>query len=125
LNTPWKSALDPKNESQYAYQLYYLKGGEAANTGKGKIEDVGVKAVNDKTLKVELEKPTPYFTELTAFYTYMPVNKKVAEKNAKWYTNADENYVSNGPFKMAKWIAQRKTSYWRKTTSTGIKTLLS
>ncbi|MCY9216596.1 peptide ABC transporter substrate-binding protein [Bacillus haynesii] len=116
----WKWALDPKNESQYAYQLYYLKGGEAANTGKGKIEDVGVKAVNDKTLKVELEKPTPYFTELTAFYTYMPVNKKVAEKNAKWYTNADENYVSNGPFKMAKWkhggniVLEKNDQYWDK-----------
>ncbi len=120
----WKWALDPKNESQYAYQLYYLKGGEAANTGKGKIEDVGVKAVNDKTLKVELEKPTPYFTELTAFYTYMPVNKKVAEKNAKWYTNADENYVSNGPFKMAKW-KHSGNIVLEKTTSTGIKTLLS
>jgi ABC-type oligopeptide transport system substrate-binding subunit len=34
------------------------------NTGKGKIDDVGVKAVNDKTLKVELNNPTPYFTQL-------------------------------------------------------------
>jgi ABC-type oligopeptide transport system substrate-binding subunit len=35
----------------------YIKGAEAANTGKGKIDDVGVKAVNDKTLKVELNNP--------------------------------------------------------------------
>ncbi|TWK72859.1 Oligopeptide-binding protein OppA [Bacillus paralicheniformis] len=116
----WKWALDPKNESQYAYQLYYLKGGEAANTGKGKIDDVGVKAVNDKTLKVELEKPTPYFTELTAFYTYLPVNKKVAEKHPKWYTKADENYVSNGPFKLTSWkhsgniVLEKNDQYWDK-----------
>lgn len=76
----WKWALDPNNESQYAYQLYYIKGAEAANTGKGSLDDVAVKAVNDKTLKVELNNPTPYFTELTAFYTYMPINKKIAEK---------------------------------------------
>ncbi|NPC92188.1 peptide ABC transporter substrate-binding protein [Bacillus sp. WMMC1349] len=116
----WKWALDPKNQSQYAYQLYYLKGGEAANKGKGKIADVGVKALDDKTLKVELEKPTPYFTELTAFYTYLPVNKKVAEKNPKWYTDAGENYVSNGPFKMTKWkhsgniVLEKNDQYWDK-----------
>ncbi|AOC90572.1 MULTISPECIES: peptide ABC transporter substrate-binding protein [Bacillus] len=99
----WKWVLDPNNESQYAYQLYYIKGAEAANKGKGKIDDVGVKAVNDQTLKVELNNPTPYFLQLTSFYTYMPVNKKIAEKHKNWNTNAGDNYVSNGPFKMTAW----------------------
>ncbi|MCW4360653.1 peptide ABC transporter substrate-binding protein [Bacillus velezensis] len=116
----WKWALDPNNESQYAYQLYYIKGAEAANTGKGKIDDVGVKAVNDKTLKVELNNPTPYFTQLTSFYTYMPVNKKIAEKHKNWNTNAGENYVSNGPFKMTAWkhsgsiTLEKNDQYWDK-----------
>lgn len=116
----WKWALDPNNESQYAYQLYYIKGAEAANTGKGKLDDVGVKAVNDKTLKVELNNPTPYFTQLTSFYTYMPVNKKIAEKHKNWNTNAGENYVSNGPFKMTAWkhsgsiTLEKNDQYWDK-----------
>ncbi|MFB3929908.1 MULTISPECIES: peptide ABC transporter substrate-binding protein [Bacillus amyloliquefaciens group] len=116
----WKWALDPNNESQYAYQLYYIKGAEAANTGKGKIDDVGVKAVNDKTLKVELNNPTPYFTQLTSFYTYMPINKKIAEKHKNWNTNAGENYVSNGPFKMTAWkhsgsiTLEKNDQYWDK-----------
>ncbi|MFX0111614.1 peptide ABC transporter substrate-binding protein [Bacillus pumilus] len=118
----WKWALDPKNESQYAYQLYYIKGAEAANKGKAKVADVGIKAKDDKTLVVELENPTPFFTELTAFYTYMPVNKKVAEKNKNWFTNAGENYVSNGPFVLSQWkhggsiTLEKNNEYWDKDT---------
>ncbi|KEP25880.1 MULTISPECIES: peptide ABC transporter substrate-binding protein [Bacillus] len=118
----WKWALDPKNESQYAYQLYYIKGAEAANKGKAKVADVGIKAKDDKTLVVELENPTPFFTELTAFYTYMPVNQKVAEKNKNWFTNAGENYVSNGPFVLSQWkhggsiTLEKNNEYWDKDT---------
>ncbi|GLF90944.1 oligopeptide-binding protein OppA [Bacillus safensis] len=118
----WKWALDPKNESQYAYQLYYIKGAEAANKGKAKVADVGIKAKDDKTLVVELENPTPFFTELTAFYTYMPINQKVAEKNKNWYTNAGENYVSNGPFVLSQWkhggsiTLEKNNEYWDKDT---------
>ncbi|MGG1697512.1 peptide ABC transporter substrate-binding protein [Bacillus zhangzhouensis] len=118
----WKWALDPKNESQNAYQLYYIKGAEAANKGKAKVADVGIKAKDDKTLVVELENPTPFFTELTAFYTYMPVNQKVAEKNKNWFTNAGENYVSNGPFVLSQWkhggsiTLEKNNEYWDKDT---------
>jgi len=82
--------------------LYYLKGGEAYNSGTGAIEDVGVKAIDDKTLEVVLAAPTAYFVELTAFYSYYPVSKKVVEANADWAKSAD-TYVSNGPFKLTEW----------------------
>jgi oligopeptide transport system substrate-binding protein len=114
----WKWALEPKNESQYAYQLYYIKGGQAFNEGKGKVEDVGVKAVDEKTLEVTLENPTPYFLELTAFYTYYPINSKIAKANPDWYKNAGENYTSNGPFKMTSWehnseiVLDKNADYW-------------
>ncbi|WLD95358.1 peptide ABC transporter substrate-binding protein [Alkalihalobacillus sp. AL-G] len=116
----WKWALDPKNQSQYAYQLYYIKNAEAANAGKGSVDNVGVTAVDEKTLKVELENPTPYFLELTAFYTYFPVNSKIAKENPKWHTDAGENYTSNGPFTMTSWehsdeiILEKNEDYWDK-----------
>ena len=98
----WKRALDPDMASDYAYQLYYLKGGEAYNTKTGTADEVGVKAIDDKTLEVVLASPTAYFLELTSFYTYYPVNKKVAEANPDWAKNAD-THVSNGPFKLTGW----------------------
>lgn len=99
----WKRALDPALASDYAFQLFYLKGGEAYNTGAGKLEDVGVKAIDEKTLEVVLEVPTAYFLELTAFYTFYPVNKKLVESNADWAKDP-KTYVSNGPFKLTDWV---------------------
>lgn len=114
----WKWAIDPANESYYAYQLYYIKNGEAANTGDASPEDLGVKAIDDKTLEVTLENPTPYFLELTAFYTYFPVNSKVAKDNPEWHVDAGDLYTSNGPFKMVEWdhsnqiTLEKNENYW-------------
>ncbi|WP_026074227.1 peptide ABC transporter substrate-binding protein [Brevibacillus massiliensis] len=115
----WKRVLDPKTASSYAYQLYYLKNGEAATKGSVSLDEVGVKATDDKTLVVTLEHPTPFFPELVASVTYFPVNKKVAESNEKW---ADDpfTYVGNGPFKLDKWEHKSKIhlvkneQYWDK-----------
>ncbi|WP_100065434.1 peptide ABC transporter substrate-binding protein [Miniphocaeibacter massiliensis] len=115
----WKRALDPKLAAYYAYQFYYIKGGKAYNEGKGSVEDVGVKAIDDLTLEVTLEHPTTYFTELTGFYPFYPVNEKVASGNADWANGKDINtYVSNGPFKMTKWahndiVSVRKNENYR------------
>ncbi len=98
----WKRALDPELASDYAHQLYYIKGGEAYNTGEGSRDDIAVKALDDKTLEVTLEAPTAYFLELTAFYTLYPVNKKVVEANPDWAKNAS-THVSNGPFTLTEW----------------------
>ncbi len=115
----WKRALDPKTASNYAYQLYYVKNGQKFNEGKGSADEVGVKALDDKTLEVKLENPTPFFLELTSFYTYYPVNKKVVEANPKW-ANEAATHVGNGPFKMTVWehkskiVLEKNENYWDK-----------
>ncbi|MGE5578234.1 MAG: peptide ABC transporter substrate-binding protein [Syntrophothermus sp.] len=115
----WKRALAPETASEYAYQLYYIKNGEEYNTGKIKdANEVGVKAVDAKTLKVTLRAPTAYFLSLVAFPTYLPLNKKAVEAGGDtWYTKP-ETLVSNGPFKLAKWAHQdrielvKNPTYW-------------
>jgi oligopeptide transport system substrate-binding protein len=115
----WKRALDPKTASDYAYQLFYLKNGAAFNAGKAKMDEVGVKALDDRTLEARLENPTPFFLELTAFATYFPINKKVAEANPEWATEAS-THVGNGPFKLEAWEHKSKmtfvknVNYWDK-----------
>lgn len=99
----WKRALDPVTAAEYAYQMYYLKGGEAFNSGEGSADEVGVKAIDEKTLEVTLESATPYFLELTAFPTYFPVRKDIVEADPEgWALNMD-TYISNGPFKAVEW----------------------
>ncbi|MBY0124350.1 peptide ABC transporter substrate-binding protein [Bacillus sp. S/N-304-OC-R1] len=65
-------------------------------------DKVGVKALDDKTLEVKLTSPTAYFIDLMTFFSYYPINKKLAESNPDWYKEPS-NYVSNGAFKLTEW----------------------
>lgn len=113
----WLRALDPKLGAEYAYQLYYIKGAEAYNGGKGKVEDVAIKVVDPKTLEVTLEAPTTYFLSLVSFHTYYPVNKKVVDGNKDWALKT-ETIVGNGPFKIKDWkhqdqiVVVKNDQYW-------------
>ncbi|MGC5328062.1 peptide ABC transporter substrate-binding protein, partial [Brevibacillus sp. SYSU BS000544] len=114
-----KRNLDPKTASEYAYQLYYIKGGEEFNAGKGKVEDVGVKALDDHTVEFTLKSPTPFFRELTFFPTLFPLHQKTIESNPAWAAEA-KTIVSNGPFNMESWEHKKKIvfvknpTYWDK-----------
>ncbi|WP_312506794.1 peptide ABC transporter substrate-binding protein [Lysinibacillus sp.] len=114
----WKWALNPDNLSEYASIFYPIKGAAAYNNGEGSADDVGVTAEDDKTLVVTLENPTPYFLELTAFKTYAPLNQKVVEGNDEWYTDAGDDYVTNGPFTLGEWrhndaiVLKKNPEYW-------------
>ncbi|MDI9475644.1 MAG: peptide ABC transporter substrate-binding protein [Natronincolaceae bacterium] len=103
----WKRVLAPETASGYASILYCIKGAEAYNTGKGSVDDVSVTALDEKTLEITLEIPTAYFLELTAFYTYFPINKNVVEENPDWAKDP-ATHVSNGPFKLVEWKHNNK-----------------
>lgn len=116
----WQRVLDPATAPvpPYAYQLYYLKNGEEYNKTKTvtDFKQVGVKAVDAKTLEVTLKSPTPYFLGLLSFYTYYPVHKSV-EGNAKWATSKDTMIV-NGPYTLSEWTTgqslqvTKNEKYW-------------
>lgn len=117
----WKRAIDPQlkpEPSEYAFQMFYIKGAQDFFEGKGKIEDVGIKSIDEKTLEVTLVAPTEYFLDLTSFYTYMPVRKDVVEKDAAGWARTPETAVSNGPFKLTEYamgdklILEKNENYW-------------
>ncbi|MFC0216237.1 peptide ABC transporter substrate-binding protein [Paenibacillus chartarius] len=130
----WKRVLDPATAAEYAYQIAdYVKGAKEYNSADPKklsadeikkLRDaVGVQAKDDKTLVVTLKAPTPYFKQLTAFYTYYPVPKKVVEANPNWAADAS-TYVGNGPFKLQEWqkdkviTVVKNDNYYNKSTIT-------
>lgn len=115
----WKRVLDPDTASEYAYQLYYIKNGQAYNEEKIKDpEQVGVKALDEKTLQVTLENPTPYFLSLTSFYTFFPVHRATVKAHPDNWANSPETLIGNGPFNLAGWKhhakieAVRNEKYW-------------
>ncbi len=116
----WLRGLDPGVASEYAYQLYYIKGGQDYFKGKGERENVGLEVLDDYTLRVVLEAPTPYFLNLVTFFTYMPVRKDVVEQKPEGWAKDPEVTVSNGPFVVSEYKINDKIvltpnkNYWNR-----------
>jgi len=115
----WKRGADPKTASQYASMFTYLKNGADVISGKNKdVNSLGVKATDDKTLVVTLEKPVPYFESLVTFPTFYPLNQKYVESQGKNYALEAGNLIFDGPFKLSKWnhnvsyTLEKNDNYW-------------
>ena len=120
----WLRALR-EPEAEYKYQLYYIRGAEAYGEAKSDAvrpadDTVAVRAEDDLTLVVELKSPTPFFVDLCAFYTLMPVHRatvEAAEKAGQSWLRP-EHIVGNGPFLLAEWRLQdrirlkKNPRYW-------------
>ncbi|GED72939.1 dipeptide-binding protein DppE [Brevibacillus reuszeri] len=113
----WKRMLDPALASPASFLAYIIEGAEAYNSGKGKVEDVKVKALDDKTLEVVLAQPASWTLLLASNPAFFPVNKATGEKDPKWAAEA-ATFVGNGPFKLTEWThdselkMMKNENYW-------------
>ena len=82
----WRRAVNPATASDYAGMLYYVKNAEAINSGElTDLSRLGVRAVDDQTVRVELDAPTPFFIELCAFWTLAVVPETaIARHGDQW-----------------------------------------
>lgn len=95
----WLRALHPDTAGSYSFIISdYIKGAEAYANGEATEEEVGIKALNDKTLIVELNDPTPFFLGLTAFATYFPLNEDFINEVGDQFALDHESILYNGPF---------------------------
>lgn len=99
----WRRVLDPNTLSEYTAAMYYLKNGEAIDSGEMELDQLGVEAVDDHTLKVTLTGPTVFFPRIAATWTYFPVPKHVIDELGEGWTDPGQQAVSNGPFLMDQW----------------------
>ncbi len=107
----WKRALNPEFASENAYMLFPVKNGQAYNEKKIGADQVGVKALDDHTLEVTLDKPVAYFLSLVAFHAFYPIHEKTATANPdKWATDA-QTLIGNGPFKVTNWVHNGKIEF--------------
>ena len=99
---------DPKTAAGYADILYPIKNAEAINAPKEAKalapDQLGMRAVDDKTLEVTLERPTPYFIQLLAHQTALPVHKATVEKFGSDFVKPG-NLVSDGAYMLAENVA--------------------
>jgi len=100
----YQRLLDPKTAGQYASIQYVVKNAEAINAGKLPVSAVGVRAIDDVTLEITLEAPTPYLLGLLNHYTAFPIPEHVYKKfGSDWVKPG--NMVSNGAYTLADWKA--------------------
>ena len=120
----WQRILSPELGSEYAEMLYVIRNAEAFHQGQLKdFRQVGVRAVDDRTLEVTLKGPTPYFLSMLKHYSFYPVNPRAVEqfggmtdRGSAWSTA--QNYVGNGPFRLKEWVTnqiikvEKNPDYW-------------
>ena len=122
----WWRALQPALGNLYAYMLFPIENAQKYYEGDiSDFDQVGVKALNDRTLQVTLKYPTPYFLQLLDHYSLFPVHQATIEKfgdadqrGTRW--TYEGNLVGNGPFQLVDWkinrriVVQRNPHYWDK-----------
>lgn len=123
-----KRALEPAFFSKYVYQMFIIKNAyeakykmdRAGNATSVSLADVGIKAVDDKTLQITLNEPAAYFPHLLANPVFIPSKKSATTQSGVSYGNSLANYVFSGPYVITEWASNAKisleknASYWDK-----------
>ena len=98
----WQRLVDPNTASDYGYFLDGVVVNAAEiQAGEKDPSELGIKAVDDSTLEVTLCQDTPYFIEMCAFASLMPLREDVVSAGDDWAT--PEKIVCNGPYKLSEW----------------------
>lgn len=102
----WRKLVAPETAAAYNYMM----DGVIANAteiinGEKAPEELGVTAVDDKTLEVQLATAIPYFKDLTTLAMYFPQNQAFVEEQGDQYALSSESLLYNGPFQLEDWEA--------------------
>ncbi|WP_186649090.1 peptide ABC transporter substrate-binding protein [Fluviispira vulneris] len=113
----YQRLTDPKTGSTYADFINMVKNSDAINAGKLKPTELGIKALDKKTVQISLIRITPFFLKLTAYHSLSIVKKENVLKHGDQFT-LPENLVSSGSYKLTYWkvgdkiTAERNPHYW-------------
>ncbi|RYY75641.1 MAG: peptide ABC transporter substrate-binding protein [Gammaproteobacteria bacterium] len=119
----WLRGLMPALANEYASSMFVVKNGQNIYEGKADPKDFGAVALDDRTLQVTLNAPTPYFLQLldhhSAYPVHIPTIKKfgkIDERGTRW--TRPENFVGNGAFVLGEWTpnkylsVKKSPTYW-------------
>jgi oligopeptide transport system substrate-binding protein len=95
----WLKQMSPDATNNYSFIMTdYIVNGAEYLAGKAKAADVGVKAVDDKTLEVKLKQPTPYFVRLTTLPMFFPLNEEFVKSKGDKYGLDAGSMIYCGPY---------------------------
>lgn len=120
----YRRALSPELANEYKDMFFYVVNAEKFYKQEiTNFDEVGFKALDERTFQVSLHHPTSYFLSLLNHHSWFPIHIPTVEKHGKLYQRGNrwtrpENYVANGPFVLSEWkvnsvIAVKKNPfYW-------------
>lgn len=114
----WLRVLDPGTAADYVGVLFYIKNAEPFHLGRINDPDlVGIHALDDQTLLVELNSPTAFFLSLCSFVTFAVVPRDLIEQYGDQWVRVPELKTS-GPYTLDFWRIndrirlRRNPLYW-------------
>jgi oligopeptide transport system substrate-binding protein len=93
----WKMALKPGSNCLRSDLFYCIKNAKEAKMGQLSLDEVGVRALNEHLLVVELEHPSPYFLDLIAAPIFSPL-----------FDDHSIPSTFNGPFYIGQYLPDTK-----------------
>ena len=102
----WRKLVDPDEAAPYSYMMEgVIENAAEIIDGDVDPEELGVEAIDEKTLEVKLDTAVPYFEDLLSLAMYFPQNEDFVEEQGDDYALADDALVYNGPFVLEDWDA--------------------
>ncbi|RKQ31506.1 peptide ABC transporter substrate-binding protein [Oceanobacillus halophilus] len=120
----WKKAVNPETGAAYGPQFEEIVASATEIlVGDKPVDELGVEALDDLTLKVTLENPVPFFKELLTTATFFPQSEEFVESQGEQYATSSDTTLFNGPFVLedwestdSKWTYVKNENYWDKDT---------
>lgn len=113
-----KRTADPNTAAEAAFLLEPIKNFVQVNSGEMPVDELGVKAIDDKTLEITLENPAEYFIKIVPYRVMYPQRKDMVEKYGDQFGSSVDGIISCGPFKVTDWTHNselnlvKNESYW-------------
>lgn len=115
----WLRAIDPETAGQYSFIVSEnIKGAPEFSAGEGSQDNVAIETPDERTLRVTLTQPTPYFLGLTSFITYFPQNQQFTEEQGGEYAQSADALLYNGPYALTEYnpangvVMEKNKEYW-------------
>lgn len=116
----WRRLTDPATGSQYAFMAESagILNATAVMNGEMTPDKLGVEAVDEKTLKVTLAQPTPFYLKLMTFPSFYPINKAFVDSLGEEFGTAPDKVLYNGAYVLTQWDIgygfgfRKNEAYW-------------
>ncbi len=108
--TAYQRIVDPLQASGYSYIMEPIKNAKAISAGDKEVSELGVKVIDDYTLEITLQNPTPYFESMLSFASFVPVATDAVEQFGDDYGTSAQTTWYNGPYYVTEFDTEYITS---------------